>query len=105
MPVGTTLPHPSDVELEVVKQLLSYFVRNRQAVDSLEGLTQWRLLEEQIHRSLQRTEAALKWLVSKGFLEEVHLTGSVPLFRLDSRHVADALKFLAEQSSAEESKK
>jgi hypothetical protein len=103
--VGARLPQLSDVELEIVTQLLSYFVRNRHAVDSLEGLTRWRLLEEQIHRSLQRTEAALRWLVSRGFLEEVKLTGSIPLFRLDASHVDDALKFLTEQNAAPQKKK
>jgi len=103
--VGARLPQPSDVELEIVTQLLSYFVRNRHAVDSLEGLTRWRLLEEQIHRSLQRTEAALRWLVSRGFLEEVKLTGSIPLFRLDASHIDEALKFLTEQNAAPRKKK
>jgi hypothetical protein len=94
------LSQPSDVKPEIVKQLLNYFVRNQHAVDTLEGLTRWRLFEEQVHRTVQGTEPALRWLVEKGFLEEVTTTGSVSLFRLDPNRLADAIKFLAEECKA-----
>jgi hypothetical protein len=49
---------------------LSYFVRNESAVDSLEGIAKWRLLEEAIHRNVRETEQALEWLVRQGYLKE-----------------------------------
>lgn len=88
-----------------MRQILNYFVRNRRAADSLEGVARWRLLEEQIQRSLQQTDAALKWLVAKGYLEEIKPAGAVPLFRLAPDHQADALKFLAERDKARKRKK
>jgi hypothetical protein len=89
-----------DAEPAIVRQILNYFVRNRSAADSLEGVARWRLLEEQIQRSLQQTDVALKWLVAKGYLEEITPAGSVPLFRLAPDHQAEALKFLQEQDRA-----
>jgi hypothetical protein len=54
---------------------------------------------------LQQTDAALKWLVAKGYLEEVKPAGSVPLFRLAPDHQAEALRFLAERDKATKRKK
>jgi hypothetical protein len=81
-----------------VKQILSYFVRNPNAADSLEGITRWRLLEEQIHRSLQETEVALTLLVEQGFLVEIKNVGSRPIFRLNPKRRADVLSFLEGKS-------
>src|SRR5262245_38815654 len=84
----------SEQECEIVKQILSYFLRNRNAADTLEGITRWRLLEEQIHRSLQETEIALVWLVEQRFLHEVKTVGTAPIFTLNPERQADALSFL-----------
>lgn len=81
-----------------MKQILSYFVRNPNAADSLEGIARWRLLEEQIHRSLQETETALAWLVAQGFLDEVNIGGATPIFRLNPGRPADGLSFLKGKS-------
>jgi hypothetical protein len=85
-------------------RILEYFARNRDAVDSLEGIARWRLLEEQIHHSLQQTEAALRWLLARGFLEEIKVPGSVPLFRLVPNRLAQALRFLEEEDKHSGSK-
>ena len=88
-----------------MRQILNYFLRNRDAADSLEGVARWRLLEEQIQRSLQQTDAALKWLVAKGYLEEIKPAGSVPLFRMAPNRQAEALKFLEKRDKATKRKK
>jgi hypothetical protein len=96
------LPH---AEPAIVRQILNYFVRNRSAADSLEGVARWRLVEEQIQHSLQQTDAALKWLVAKGYLEEVKPAGCVPLFRLAPDHQGEALKFLEKPDGATKRKR
>ena len=88
---------PKAPDYEIVKQILSYFVRNPKAVDSLEGVTRWRILEEKIHRSVQETGKAMAWLVEQGLLEEIEAAGSVPLFRLNPARHADAARILAEK--------
>jgi hypothetical protein len=91
--IRVTLPR-AEQEFDLVKQVLSYFVRNPDAADNLEGITRWRLLEEQIHRSLQETQVALTWLVEQGFLGEVKTPGATPIFRLNPERRADAISFV-----------
>jgi hypothetical protein len=89
------LPEELDPDGEIVKQILSYFVRNPQAVDSVEGIARWRLLEEQIHRTVKQSQVALDWLAANGYLDEVCEAGSQRLFRLNAQRHADAATFLA----------
>jgi hypothetical protein len=65
------------------RQILSYFVRNPSAADSLEGIARWRLLEEAIHRNIAETEESLRWLVKEGYLVEMTQMHSTRLFRLN----------------------
>ena len=84
---------------EVATQILHYFERNPEAADSLEGIARWRLLEEQIHRSLLETQLALEWLVTQGFLVEVSSVSAGNLYRLNLDKAADIRTFL-QQSGA-----
>lgn len=71
------------------REILEYFMRNPKAVDSLEGIARWRLMEQAIHRTVSETEGALEWLVEKGYLIEVEQPRSSRLFRLNpAKHVA-----------------
>jgi hypothetical protein len=83
-----------DVDAEIVKQILRYFVNNQRVVDSLEGIARWRLLESKILHNLRQTEAGLRWLVEHGFLEEIRPVGAAPLFRLDPGQKEEAVRFL-----------
>ena len=73
---------------------MSYFVRNPQAVDTLEGVAQWRLLEERVHRNVEQTNAALEWLVSQGFLLELSSASSRHVFCLNPERHVEAEHFL-----------
>lgn len=77
-----------------MEQILRYFVRNPDAADSLEGITRWRLLEEQIHHRLRETQVALSWLVQQGLIQEVSTLGTEPIFCLNLKRRADAISFL-----------
>jgi len=85
----------TEVDPEVARQVLSCFMRNPQAADTLEGIARWRLLEERLQRTMQQTDAAVRWLVTKGFLQEIEPAGSVKLYRLDPKGQENAAKFLA----------
>jgi hypothetical protein len=87
-------------EPEIARQVLSYFVRNPQAADTLEGIARWRLLEEQLHRSLRQTDSAIKWLVKEGYLQAIQPVSSVRLYRLDPRRQQDAVQFLARRRTS-----
>ena len=41
-------------------EILSYFLRNPLAADTLEGVARWRLLDEVVYRKVEETRAALE---------------------------------------------
>ncbi len=77
-------------------EILEYFVRNPQAVDDLEDVARWRLLQERISRDIEEVQRALRWLVSQGFVSEESRVGSAPLFRLNQAQAARAERFVAQ---------
>ena len=94
MPHATSEPEPA-----IARKVLAYFVRNRKAADTVEGITRWRLSEEQVNRNLQQVEVAVSWLVEQGLLEEVRPESSeVPVFRLNQSRHAEAIQYLADKS-------
>jgi hypothetical protein len=81
------------------KQILSYYVRNPGAADSLEGITHWRLLDEAIHRTLTETEESLACLVKEGYLIEMNEGHSKRLFRLNPARQKEAESVLNPSAS------
>lgn len=75
---------------EITKQILGFFLRSPNVVDSLTGLARWRLLEEAVDRSVARTEAALSWLIKNGFLIEEKIAGSESVYRLNPEKRSEA---------------
>jgi hypothetical protein len=84
----------------VRREILSYFMRNPQAADSLEGIAKWRLLDEVIYRKVDETSAALSWLVERGFLFETTSPGAGAIFSLNPEHIAEAQHLLAAAEDA-----
>ncbi|HEY3629010.1 MAG TPA: hypothetical protein VGL00_22165 [Terracidiphilus sp.] len=85
---------------QATREILSYFLRNPEATDSLMGIARWRLLHEVVHRSVTETEAGLKWLVKEGYLRELSVEGSEHLFQLDPAKHKEAQSFLETGSRA-----
>ena len=86
---------------EVAKDILSYFLRNPQATDDLEGVARWRLLNETVHRGVEETSQALDWLVQHGFLGRVSRPGTGTLFSLGPEHRVSAEAFLSDSGEQE----
>jgi hypothetical protein len=80
---------------------LEYFVRNPRAADDVEGVTRFRLLDQQIHRAVDETHDALQWLVAAGFLRQATTAGTRAIFSLNAEKQAQALRFLAQQIARE----
>jgi len=74
--------------------VLAYFLRNRRAVDTLEGVARWRLLEEDIHRGVDEAQEALGWLVEQGLLVQERPTYGEPVFRLNHEMIGEAERLL-----------
>src|SRR4051812_6401843 len=79
-------------------EILGYFLRNRCAADTLEGIARWRLMDQVIHRELDQTRAALDWLVRNGCVLRTPHEGSQPIFRLNPERVLDSERTLASHS-------
>ena len=80
----------------VTRDILSYFLRNPQTADDLEGIARWRLMSETIRRSVEETNEALEWLADQGFLMRITTTGARPIFRLNEVNRVRAETFLAQ---------
>ena len=80
---------------KLAKEILSYFVRNPQAADSVKGVAQWRLLEERVHRQVEETDAALGWLVQHGYLMKVSPEFTEAVYRLNLENRSEAERFLS----------
>ena len=52
----------------VGRKILDYLKHNPSAEDTLEGIAQWWLLEQEIRIERARVKAALKWLVERSLL-------------------------------------
>ena len=80
---------------KLAKEILSYFLRNPQAADSLKGVAEWRLLEEKVHQQVEDTHAALRWLVGHGFLTLVSPRFTEAVYQLNLQNRGEAEEFLA----------
>ena len=89
---------PTSQESEnLAREILAYFLRNPQCADDLHGITRWRLLDQMIHHALQDTRAALDLLVTNGYLTKEAITGSDPVFRLNTEKQSEALSFVKDK--------
>ncbi len=71
-------------------------MRNPEAVDSLEGVARWRLLDEAVHHRVNATHEALRWLVERGVLRQAQGPGLKPVFWLDPDRKEEAERLLAQ---------
>lgn len=78
-----------------MREVLNYFLQNPQAVDNLEGITRWRLLDEVVRRKVEETRKALEWLVRQKYLSKTMVAGGEPVFSLNPDNIAKAKAFLS----------
>lgn len=83
-------------EPELASQVLRYFVRHPEALDSLEGIARWRLLDEAVQHTVRATNEALDWLVERGVLRRSSGPGRLPVYGLVPGKEEEAARMLAE---------
>ncbi|MEA2236336.1 MAG: hypothetical protein QOC81_1060 [Thermoanaerobaculia bacterium] len=83
----------------VIKEIMRYFVEHPHALDSLEGVARWRLLQRRIDDTVSETESALEWLVANGYLQRVDVTFGPSLFRIAAENPNGVERLLAEETS------
>jgi hypothetical protein len=78
---------------EIAKEILGFFLRSPNVVDSFSGIVRWRLLEDAVDRSVASAEVGLSWLIQNEFLIEEKIAGSQSVYRLnpEKREEAEGL--------------
>jgi hypothetical protein len=84
---------------EIARAVLSYFLRNPEAADSVEGIARWRLLDEFVDYQVRATAAAIARLVELGYLLQESGVGVEPLYRLNASQIEPARRALQQSSS------
>ncbi|HUK47759.1 MAG TPA: hypothetical protein VLW06_09210 [Terriglobales bacterium] len=85
---------PKDPNWPAAREILAYFLRNPDAADSLVELARWRLMEEAVRRSVEKTEAALNWLIQHGYVREETRMGTERIFQLNPARRAEAERLM-----------
>ena len=92
------------VDVELAREILRYFLRNPQAIDTQQGIARWRLLDQAIHHQMQQVSQAMEWLVTEGFLVRVPTTAPEDaVFRLNRERTEQTREFV--EGKAEERRK
>jgi hypothetical protein len=66
---------PSDAVGEVIAEIVRYAVEHPEAKDAIEGIHRWWLPAGGERWRPEEVEAALVWLVARGWIEERRLAG------------------------------
>lgn len=80
MPAKNTQKWPKQV-----REVLEYFLRHPEAVDTLEGIARWRVRPAVIEQQVQEIHAALEWLFERKLLRKKALGGAAPIFSLTEK--------------------
>jgi hypothetical protein len=83
-------------EKQIARDILSYLKKHPEAKDTLDGITQWWLLEEWNHRMRLRVQNAVSFLLSKDLIFETQRQGSPPYYQLNRQKRAEIAKILKE---------
>jgi hypothetical protein len=71
--------------LQIAYEILAYMIEHPEAQDTLEGIVEWWLLEQQVMRQTARVKQALSELVSKGLILERKGKDSRIHYRINQR--------------------
>jgi hypothetical protein len=92
----------SDVDFDVARDILRFYLRNPQAADSVEGLARWRLLDEKIYSTLDKVTRAVSWLVSQELLVKEPTSPFTSVFRFNESERQKSESFVQRAMVSEE---
>ena len=58
-------------EADLYQALLGYLAKNREAMDTLDGIAEWWVMRQRIHTSVNTVERVLRQMIEDGLVEEV----------------------------------
>ena len=74
---------------DVKNRILAYLERHPEAQDTLHGIIQWWLMEQEIRYQGDLVEEALKDLVQRGVIIEIVTTGSHLRYRINNEKMRE----------------
>lgn len=77
------------IENEIARDILAFLVDNPDAQDTLEGIIQWWLLEQQIKYQTKLVKEAIEELVEKGLVLKNETLNSHIHYRLNQDKIED----------------
>jgi hypothetical protein len=86
---------------EVAKEILRYFLRHPEAADDLAGIARWRLMQESVRHSVEKTREALQWLIGEGFMREERRMATGQIFQLNAERRKAAEEYLRQGERSE----
>jgi hypothetical protein len=82
--------------------ILNYLIGHPEARDTVEGIAQWWLLEQNIKEQLSQVQAVLDDLVAMGLILEQEGSDLRPNYRINSSRVDEIKKLLDRQGEEKE---
>ncbi len=79
-------------EISIANKILAYLLDHPDAEDSLEGVVEWWLHEQEIRHRTTEAKAALDCLVKKGFVIEKKTEGRPPVYRFNPERKVQELR-------------
>lgn len=73
------MTNQSDIAVEI----LNYLLKHPEANDTLEGITEWWLLNQRISYEMKRVKAAITKLIKEGWVIEFRGRNSLARYRLN----------------------
>jgi predicted transcriptional regulator len=89
-----------ETETDISRDILAYLSEHPLAQDTLEGVVEWWLLQQQVQRSITRVEAVLTELVRKGLLLERKEHDQRSHYRLNQSKLKAIREFLDQDRSS-----
>ncbi len=74
---------------EISQEILEYLRKHPDASDTLEGITEWWLLNQRISYEMKRVKAAISNLIEEGWVVEVGGKGVTARYRFNPVRQAD----------------
>lgn len=65
-------------------EILNYLAQNPEAKDNLEGISEWWLLKQRIHYSVENISRAINQLVREGYLSHETIGGKDSYYRVNT---------------------
>lgn len=83
---------------QVAYEILAYLVKHPDAQDTLEGIMEWWLLEQQIEREVAKVKEALAELVAEGLILERKGRDSRSSYKINRHRLGEIRALLKEKA-------